>query len=195
MRGSRDEASKSFPETNVTRAWREAMTLFSNARGMQIKPNWLTGIADRMSSDRVARLENTKAAHRLGIILAQLDDAEMRQFRARAEVNLDQAIGAMRLTLVVNFSTPIGFILIANQIFPGRLGEAMQLLDPPYLFIFFAAFVVTLVLFVWYCYAGVAQARDVRHLCMLESAKRARAEHAGSATEEFYPETDVSEAL
>ncbi len=195
MRGSKDEAPKASPEAKVTRAWREAMTLYSNVRGMQLKPNWLTGIADRMPSDRVERLERTKAANELGAIFASLDEAEMRQFRARAEVNHDQAIGAIRLSLVVNLSAPVGSILVANQIFPGRLSDAAQALEPLVLFGAIAFFVVTLVLFIWYCYAGVAQARDVRHLCMLEGARRGAAEHRDSAAEEFYPETDVSDTF
>lgn len=195
MRGSKDESPRASPQANVTRAWREAMTLYSNARGMRPRPNWLTGIADRMPSDRVERLERTKDAQRLCAIFERLDDAEMRQFRTRAEVNLDQAVAAMRLSLVVNMSAPVGFILVLNQVLPGRLAETLLGLGPLVFLGSITIFIVTLVIFLWYCYAGVAQARDVRHLCLLEGARRGAAEHTGSSTEEIYPETDVSDAV
>lgn len=96
--------------------------------------------------------------------------ADIAPLLVRSEVNLEQALSAFRLTLVVNISIPLGLVVLINQLAPGAIANlfvetpAVAVLGP------LAVMLALLITAMWYAYAGALAARDLNHLLRLRLA-------------------------
>ncbi len=152
--------------------WAEATSLFSNVRGMRPRRSWFTGLSVGAGRHRLERLTRSKAAGKLMPRILALPDAEFAVFRTYVQVNFEQAQSAMRLTLIANITIPVGFLVIANQFFPGLVQDFIDFTSLDATLIALGTAGAALCLAIWYCYAGVFQARDLAHLTAIAAAKR-----------------------
>ncbi|MEL7488819.1 MAG: hypothetical protein AAGJ87_16600, partial [Pseudomonadota bacterium] len=81
---------------------------------------------------------------------------------------------------------------ILNQIFPGRIGQIIDSIEPLAFFSGFGVSITFLLASMWYCYAGVHQARDLYHLTLIEASRRG-APPPSPTVDDDIPEPDVSE--
>ena len=176
----------------VDEAWSAAAIPFANLRAMRPSGHWFTGVGERTGAMRLQRLRSHKKAESLRDLLAPLSQAELRRFLTLAIVNFEQAKGAMRLNLIANISVPVGFLIIMNQIFPGHIGALIDRLSLIEFYVGFGLAVTLLLASMWYCYAGVHQARDLYHLALIAASDAGGAPIQTSA-DDGDPETDVSE--
>lgn len=151
--------------------WPEIAKAFPNRAFMRISPSWFSGLAPRVTSSRLERLQSTPPALKLRELTAGLDAARMRQLLAYSEVNLDQAVAALRLTLIVNISVPVGFLVLFNQFLPGRIQDFIGTMPSMAVLVPLALMLSVLVGILWFAYAGVDAARDLNHLLRLRLAE------------------------
>lgn len=162
-------------------AWGEASILYANRRGMRIGRHWGYGVSERLFPDRFDRLVGRAGAKRVSHLLCLLSDADLRVFQTRAAISHEQAVAGARMTLILNVSGPIGFVVLLTNLLPGG-AEAAFAGEPEILVGFLVGAVVAaaiLLFLVWYAFAGVHQARDLYHLATLEMAKRGIASTMG----------------
>lgn len=157
--------------------WKEAARLYANRSGMRVRRSWLSGVGERVGFDRLGTVTRRPVAKRVNERLGGLSDADMRVFHAYATVNLEQASGALRLSLIVNVSLPVGLILLLNALLPDGLAGlhvVRTASDAGWLYwtISLSLLLAVVAALVWYCYAGVHQARDLYHLSSIELARR-----------------------
>lgn len=159
-----------MPNPTTENAWTEIAQAFSNRAFMKYNPTWLWGISARSGPRRIARLEGSRSAIHLQKILADLGNAEIASLLVRSEVNLEQALSAFRLTLVVNISIPLGLMVLINQLAPGAIGNLLA--ETPVEAILVPLFLALglLITSMWYAYAGALAARDLNHLLRLRLA-------------------------
>lgn len=159
-------------EETIMQEWSKATRLFSNASGMRPRLSWLTGLSIDTRANRLQRLLKQNRAAALGDILAELNERDIRRFHHYADVNLERAAAAMRLNLVVNISAPIGALVIVNQLFPQLIPYFVDEYGMDAIIAGALGALSLLLLSIWYCYAGVSQARDLKHLSDLYRADR-----------------------
>ena len=168
-----EEAPAAPPTLPLEEVWREADAAYANRKAMKPRRGWWAGTPERVPPGRVRALLHAPAAKTVAPLIARLSDGDFRVFQARAAVNLEQAVAALRLCVLVNVSAPVGAILLANALFPGSLIEAFD--DRGVLIGALCGLVVGVVyllLLFWYAYAGTHGARDLHHLTLVEAARR-----------------------
>ncbi len=164
--------------------WRKATELFSNLRGMRPRSSWLTGLSVGAGRERLKRLTNSKGAQTLMPKLEALPDSEFAVFRSYAQVNLEQAQAAVRLSLVANITIPVGFLVLVNQFFPGSVRSLVAYVGADAMLLGLLSAGSLLFFAIWYCYAGVFQARNLEHLTMIAAAKRRHTPDQAGAEDE-----------
>lgn len=152
--------------------WREATELFSNLRGMRPRSSWLTGLSVGAGRGRLKQLLTSSEAKKLTPRLEALPDAEFAVFRSYAQVNLEQAQAAVRLSLIANITIPVGFLVLVNQFFPGSVRSLVSYVGVDAMLLGLLSAGSLLFFAIWYCYAGVFQARNLEHLTVIAAAKR-----------------------
>lgn len=152
--------------------WNEATELFSNFKAMRPRSSWLTGLSVSAGRGRLERLKTSKPAKALLPKLDALPDDEFSVFRSYAQVNLEQAESAVRLSLVANITIPLGFLVVANQFFPGIVRSLVDYTGADAMLLGLVSAGTLLFIAIWYCYAGVFQARAIDHLTTIAAARR-----------------------
>lgn len=137
---------------------------------MRASPSWLSGLADRAGASRIERLQATRPARKLKALIAGLDPSQIRQLLVYSEINHDQALSALRLTLVANISVPVGLLVLFNQFLPGSIQAFIGAMPTAVILIPLFSAVSLLVGVLWFAYAGVDAARDLNHLLRLNLA-------------------------
>ena len=164
--------------TTAEAVWAETAPRFANLHAMRPRLSWFNGISQRANQTRLDKLTGSGSAKSLQASLAALPDRELRRFAARAAVNLEQAISATRLSLLVNVTLPVAGVLFLAQATDGAAWDYVvreTAADPTLrqaLLWVGAGMLVLLWLSVWYIYAGLQQARDIHHLTTLALADR-----------------------
>ena len=170
----------------VERVWRDAVRLYSNARGMRPQATWFSGVASRTSPRRVEALRRSSAARRLEALIVPLNSAAPRRLEALAAVNVEQASAALRLTLIANISLPVGSVLLFNQLFPGTVTTLIESSSPSSVILALSMMAALMLAALWYSYSGVRQARDLLHLILI-ARSGATLDHAGAVGGEDAP--------
>ena len=160
------------PQPSADAVWAEVSALFSNVRGMRPRKSWFTGLSVGAGRHRLERLTASKAARTIMPRIEALSDSGFALFQTYVRVNFEQAQAAMRLTLIANITIPVGFLVIANQFFPGLVQDFIDFTSLDATLIALGTAGAALCLAIWYCYAGVFQARDLSHLTAIAAAKR-----------------------
>ena len=162
---------------DVDEIWSLFELKFSNLRGMQPGFGNLVGVSNRTYPKRVSQLEGRKAAAFVREKTQSLSRADLNLLLTKAIVNQEQAVAALRLTLIANVTIPLGGLLAFSQVLPEVAEDARLFLsDGGALSAALGGTVVGLVLLaLWYVYAGVAQARDLLHILKIEMARRGEA--------------------
>lgn len=171
-------------EPTADDVWDEATRLFSNLRGMRPRSSWLTGLSVGAGQGRLKRLTESRPAQTLMPKLIALPDSGFSLFRSYAQVNLEQSQAAVRLSLIANITIPVGFLVLANQFFPGIVRQLVEYVGADAMLLGLASAGSLLFLAIWYCYSGVFQARNLEHLTVIAAAKRRRGPDAGNASED-----------
>lgn len=141
---------------------------------MRASPSWLSGLGDRAGASRLERMQATRAAKTLRRLIAGLDRAQLQRLLVMSEINHEQAVSALRLTLVANISFPVGFLVLFNQFQPGSI-QAMIESMPALAIILPLVMALSLLMGVlWFAYAGVDASRDLNHLLRLSLADTPR---------------------
>ncbi len=147
--------------------WREIAKIFANRAFMRPHSSWFAGLASRSGFDRLAQLTGSRPARRVAPLLAGLGRAQLRRLLVCSVINQDQAMSALRLTLVANISVPVSGLVLTNQFFPGSVEEVLISLPPMAVLAPLVAMLSILIGILWFAYAGVAAARDLNHLLRL----------------------------
>ncbi len=176
----------------VDRAWDEAAAHFKNIAAMIPSSFWVSGLSERTGANRLALLREKTRAQALKVVLDRLSPTELRQFQTLAFVNFEQASASLRINVISSISLPVGLLVFFNQIFPGELAALLEGATAVSAWIGLSTALAGLILNMWFCYAGVHQARDLYHLTLIESAARGVNAPAVGETEDD-PEPDVSE--
>ncbi|MFN7054519.1 hypothetical protein [Hyphomonas sp.] len=194
MAESGDSAGLKPSESVADALWPAIAKAFSNGAFMTFNPGWLgvSGVSSRAGPDRMARLTGSRPARRLAAIVSDLSGRDLTHLLVRSEINLEQALAALRMTLIANISIPLGLFLLANQLAQGSLVAIIA--DAPVLAILipFAMAFSLLGAAMWYAYGGVVAARDLNHLLRLHLAATASGA-VSSLTEwdaELIPQSD-----
>jgi hypothetical protein len=168
------EAPPAPPTLPLAAVWREATQLYANAKGMRPRRSWWFGLSERAGGDRLSKVTERPAARRLAGRLAQLSDVDARLFETRAALNLDQALAAMRVTLVMNLTLPVATVLFVNGLLPGGITGFFGLDEGDVALLGVAIGLAALSIggLLWYVFAGLQQARDLHHLALLDAARR-----------------------
>lgn len=151
--------------------WREIARIFANRAFMRPHASWFAGLASRSGFDRVAQLTGSRPAGQLAPLLAGLGRAQLCRLLVRSAINQDQAMSALRLTLVANISVPVSGLVLTNQFFPGSVEELLMSLPSVAVLVPLVAMLSILIGILWFAYAGVAAARDLNHLLRLRLAE------------------------
>lgn len=162
--------------------WQNLSRAFSNRAFLQLHSSWFAGLASRAGPGRMQVLARSKPARKLHQLLAGVAPEEIAPLIVRSEINLEQALSGLRLTLVSNISVPAGAMVLFNQLAPQSLAEMLAALPLSVILMPIGLVLVLLVGVIWYAYAGVAAARDLNHLLRLQYAD-ARAERGGGGDE------------
>lgn len=160
--------------------WQDASAQFSNLRGMRPRRSWFSALSVGASRNRLQKLKNSKDAETLLPKLAALSDGEFSVFRSYSQVNLEQAEAAVRLSLIANVTIPVGLLVIANQFFPGIIQGVVKETGVEAMLGGFLSAALVLFVLIWYCYAGVFQARNLDHLTTIAAARRLGADGTGT---------------
>ena len=150
--------------------WNQIAPVFSNRAFMRPHRIWFAGVSERTGFDRMTRLTKSAAARKLAPLVAGLDRVQLGRLVVRSLLNQDQALSALRLTLVANISVPLGALVLINQFLPGSIGDLIRSLPPVAVLVPLLMMVSLLVGVIWFAYAGVAAARDLNHLLRLHLA-------------------------
>jgi hypothetical protein len=156
--------------------WPEIAKAFSNRAFMRASPSWLSGLASRAGASRLDRLHATAPAKKLKTLTAGLDRTQLQRLLVYSEVNHDQALSALRLTLVANISIPVGMLVLFNQFLPGSIQAFVATLPAGAVVLPVAIALTILVSVLWFAYAGVDAARDLNHLlrlCVADAGRQA----------------------
>ncbi|GJL92016.1 hypothetical protein [Hyphococcus sp.] len=156
----------------VDAAWERATKLFANSRAMRPRLSWLSAVSIDTTANRIQQLLTQRRTIAFHNILAVLDDAAFGSFLQRAEINLERAAAAMRLNLVINISAPVGALVIVNQLFPNFVPNLVEQYGIDAVIVASTSVLFLLLLSMWYCYSGVAQARDLAHLTRLYDVRQ-----------------------
>lgn len=138
---------------------------------MRVSPSWLSGLGSRAGASRLDRLQATSPAKKLKTLIDGLDRTQLQRLLVYSEVNHDQALSALRLTLVANISIPVGMLVLFNQFLPGSIQTFVATQPTILLPVMIALAIVVSIL--WFAYAGVDAARDLNHLLRLSLAQAA----------------------
>lgn len=130
---------------------------------------------------------SSKPARKLEQILADAKPDEVAPLIVRSEINLDQAVSALRMTMVANISVPVGGIILANQLASQRIQDLIETTPVMALTTSIGAVLILMLGLIWYAYAGVAAARDLNHLLRLK--------YADSRSNAPYPDDGIGEAI
>jgi len=127
-------------------------------------------------------LESGKQAAKFYDITKDLTERELRYILKCAELNLEQAYSAGRITTVLNATVIIGVIVLFNQIFPGVIGKFFKEMIASFdssdaflgvtLLLGLLMGLAIMIIISSYSYGGTAQARDLKHLIELSLARR-----------------------
>jgi len=166
----REDLSASRP-TSDEALWDAIAPIFSGRAFMRAEASWLAGLASRTGHDRMRRLTGSKQAKRLQPMIAGLDRRQLSRLIVRSAINHEQAMSALRLTLVANISGPVGALVLLNQFLPGSVQDFVVSLPPPVVILPLFLGIVTLFSVIWFSYAGVTAARDLHHLLRLRLAE------------------------
>lgn len=165
---------------SIETVWDKLARVFSNKSALRLRKAWFqTGVAERTAAKRLRLLEGGREGKTYFKITQELSLRDLRYLYARAVVNVELAQNAARVNIVLNVSTVIGFVVLLNQMFPGLfqdyyryavaetnpIDQALSLLLP------LLIAVVSLSVLI-YSQAGVAAARDLKHLLQLSLARR-----------------------
>lgn len=156
---------------DVEALWPEISKAFSNRAFMRASASWLSGLAARAGASRMERLQATGPARKLKALIAGLDRAQIRRLLVYSEINHDQALSALRLTLVANISAPVGLLVLFNQFLPGSIQAFIGTMPTAAILIPLVMALSLLVGVLWFAYAGVAAGRDLNHLLRLSLAE------------------------
>ena len=192
--------------------WDELAKIFNNWEGIRPRISWLTtGLSERAGYKRLRVLEDGKQAAKFYDITKDLKTRQLRYLLKRAELNFEQAYNAGRISMVINGSAVIGFVVILNQIFPGAiqsffkflflsLNNPTSTLDVIGSVISLSSFlmgIITLIVVLSYSYGGTAQARDLKHLLELSLARReyyeGKRHHEDSGSENILKESFLTD--
>lgn len=154
----------------VDTLWNQIAPVFSNRAFMRPHRIWFAGVSERTGFDRMMRLTQSPPARKLAPLVAGLDRVQLGRLVVRSVLNQDQALSALRLTLVANISVPLGALVLINQFLPGSVGDLIRSLPPVAVLVPLLMMVSLLVGVIWFAYAGVAAARDLNHLLRLHLA-------------------------
>jgi hypothetical protein len=144
--------------------WNRIAPVFSNWAFIRADRTWLSGIASRTGASRMLKLTRSQPARRLAPLIAGIGRAQLGRLVLLGDVNHDQAMSALRLTLVANISGPIGALVLVNQFLPGSIEAFLTSLPPLAVFLPLAVMLSMLIGVIWFAYAGVAASRDLNHL-------------------------------
>lgn len=161
--------SPADPEADAA-VWNRIAPVFSNWAFMRPDATWLSGVASRTGPSRILKLRRSRPALRLVPLVAGLRRAQLGRLVVLSEINHDQAMSALRLTLVANISGPIGALVLVNQFLPGSVEDFLRSLPPLALFLPLSVILSMLIGVIWFAYAGVAAARDLNHLLRISYA-------------------------
>ena len=153
--------------------WARLRRCFTVWDAVRPKPHWNRGFSERMGPDRLAKLVEGGAARKAARVLDGLDARELRRLRVAADVNLEQAQAAARITILINITIVVASFVLLNQLFPGFLMRMWDRADPAWRGGIVAGFVVFPLVCIWvgsYGYAVVASARDLKHVVELHLA-------------------------
>ncbi|MFN7164407.1 MAG: hypothetical protein ACK4P2_06260 [Hyphomonas sp.] len=153
--------------------WHKIAPIFSNRAFMRSNASWFSGLASRSGADRMTKLTRSRPAQRLKPLIAGLDRRRLGCLLVRSEINHDQAMSALRLTLVVNISVPVGALVLMNQFLPGSVETFLRDLPPLAVIAPLAMMLLLLIGVIWFAYAGVFAARDLNHLLRISHADAA----------------------
>jgi len=164
-------------------SWDELAKIFNNWAGIRPRKSWFTaGVSERTGYKRVRVLESGKQAAKFYDITKDLTERELRYILKRAELNLEQAYSAGRITTVLNATVIIGVIVLFNQIFPGEIGKFFKEMIASFdssdaflgvtLLLGLLMGLAIMIIILSYSYGGTAQARDLKHLIELSLARR-----------------------
>ena len=172
------------PKTlDLDEVWGEATTLYANKRALRLSRSWFTkGMAERAGGDRLSVMRRRPGAKRVAHLLEGLSDPDLRVFHARAAINLEQAVAATRLTVLYNISVPLGVVLLVNELAPNLVALVFADSGPAVTGAAWSGLLALLglvFLAIWFCFAGVHQARDLYHLATLAMARRGLAATLG----------------
>lgn len=168
------------PEPSIETVWDKLTRVFSNKSALRLRRAWFqSGVAERTAAKRLRLLEGGREGKAYFKITQDLSPRDLRYLYARAVVNVELAQNAARVNIVLNVTAIIGFVVLTNQMFPGLfqdyfrdalaetnpIDKALSLLIP------LLIAVVSLSILI-YSQAGVAAARDLKHLIQLSLARR-----------------------
>lgn len=164
-------------QPDVDEIWLLFERKFSNLRGMRPGFGNLVGVSNRTYPKRVSQLEMCAGADLVREKTYGLSKTDLNVLLTKAIVNHEQAVAALRLTLIANVTIPLGGLLAFSQVLPEVAEDArLFLADGGAFSAILGGTVVGLVLLaLWYVYAGVAQARDLLHILKMEMARRGEA--------------------
>ncbi|MEQ9504998.1 MAG: hypothetical protein RLO80_01920 [Hyphomonas sp.] len=154
--------------------WPEIAKVFSNRAFMRVSPSWLSGLGSRAGASRLDRLQATGPAKKLKTLINGLDKPQLQRLLVYSEVNHDQALSALRLTLVANISIPVGMLVLFNQFLPGNIQAFVATMPTGTILLPVVIALAIVVSILWFAYAGVDAARDLNHLLRLSLAEAAR---------------------
>ena len=154
--------------------WPEIAKAFSNRAFMRVSPSWFSGLGDRAGVSRLERMQTTRAAKTLTRLTAGLSRTRLQRLLVMSEVNQEQAVAALRLTLVANISIPVGFLVLFNQFQPGSIQKLIESTSALAIIVPLVMVLTLLVGVLWFAYAGVDASRDLNHLLRLNLADTLR---------------------
>lgn len=156
---------------SVDDVWARALRLFPTWRHLVPAPISFWGLSRWATPDRMARLVDTDRARALDKLLESLAVEDVKRLAVRADVNSDLAKGALKTGVIVNISGPLGAIIIMNQLAPGMIYGLYQEMDLNFRILWLASLALMFPPVI-YASAGVAAARELRHLIHLNLSKR-----------------------
>lgn len=151
--------------------WDAIALIFSGRAFMRADASWFAGLASRSGHDRMKRLTESKQAKRLQQLIASLGRPQLSRLVVRSAINHEQAMSALRLTLIVNLSAPVGALVLTNQFLPGSVGDLILSLPPIAVYVPLLIMLSMLIGIIWFVYAGVTAAQDLNHLLRLRLAE------------------------
>jgi len=156
--------------------WDALAHQFRNWRGVRPRKSWfVSGLTERAAPTRLRLLEGGPDGKRFFELTKSLDTRDLCYLLVRAEINYEQAQAAARISIILNVTVIIGFIVLINQVFPGRIGSLFVELTLSEILFWLNMLIIILSVMIAvssYVYGGAAMARDLKNLLELALARR-----------------------